>query len=103
MTGITAGQVLARTDGVVQREVAEEMFLVPIRGHLAELEELFVLNEAGRWLWDHLDGERTLAELAAGLAAEFEVDERTAARDAEAFARQLVDAGLAASASAAGV
>ena len=34
--------------------MAGETFLVPIRGHLADLQELFVLNEAGQRLWDRL-------------------------------------------------
>lgn len=79
----------------MQREVAGETFLVPIHGHLADLQELFVLNEVGRWLWDHLDDSCLLDDLVGGVVADFEVDEETARRDIEGFLRQLVEAGLA--------
>jgi hypothetical protein len=95
MSDIAAERVFRRVEGVVQRDVAGETFLVPIRGHLADLQELFVLNEAGRWLWGHLDGWCSLDDLVAGLVAEFEVDEESARRDARVFIEQLTEAGLA--------
>jgi hypothetical protein len=87
-------RTFSRSESVVRREVAGEAFLVPIRGRLADIQELFVLNEVGGWMWDHLDGRR-LDELAAGLCAEFEVDAEQALRDAGSFVEQLVEAGLA--------
>ena len=85
---------LRRKDGVVQREVAGETFLVPIHGHLADLQELFVLNEVGRYIWDRLDGHCPLETLVAGVTAAFEVDTRQARLDTEAFLGQLEEAGL---------
>jgi hypothetical protein len=86
---------LSRREGVVQREVAGEVFLVPIRGRLADLQELFVLNETGRWIWERLEGECPVGDLVSGMMAEFEVDEATAVHDVEVFAGNLVEAGLA--------
>jgi hypothetical protein len=88
-------RIYRRRDSVVRREVAGEAFLVPIHGHLADLQELFVLNEVGDWLWERLDGKRSLDDLAAALGAEFEVSEEQALKDAESFAHRLVEAGLA--------
>ena len=87
-------QVFQRAESVVQREVAGEVFLVPIRGQLADLQELFVLSEVGGWLWERFDGARPLADLVAGIAKEFEVDEPQAREDAESFVRELLEAGL---------
>ena len=86
---------LSRKDDVVEREVVGEVFLVPISGHLADLQELFVLNETGRYLWERLDDSCSLDDLARDLVEEFEVDEETALRDVETFAKQLVEARLA--------
>lgn len=86
--------MLRRVEEVVEREVAGEMFLVPIRGRLADLQELFVLNEVGKWLWARLDGTRTVAELVAGVAADFEVDESRASEDTAVFLEDLLEAGL---------
>jgi hypothetical protein len=89
-------RTFSRSESVVRREVAGETFLVPLRGRLVDLQELFVLNEVGTWVWEHLDG-RCLEELGAGLSAEFEIDAEQAQRDAESFVHELTEAGLAAS------
>ncbi len=84
----------ARVADVVQREVGGETFLVPIRGCLADLQELYALNESGRWLWEHLDGRCNVEDLAVGLVAEFHVDEECALADTRLFLRELREAGL---------
>ena len=91
---LAADRIVRRVEGVILREVAGETFLVPIRGRLADMEELFVLNEVGRWLWDRFDGLHSVEGLAAGVAAEFDVEEQQACRDALAFAEQLAESGL---------
>jgi hypothetical protein len=91
---IVEASTYSRSESVVRREVAGETFLVPLHGRLADLQELFVLNEVGRWVWENLDGRR-LEELGAGLCAEFEIDAQQAQRDAESFVKELVEAGLA--------
>ncbi len=92
--------MLQRADNIVQREVAGETFLVPIRGHLADLQELFVLNDVGRCLWERLEDRCALDDLVTGVVAEFDVDEEQARRDAEAFVQQLLEAELVAEISA---
>ena len=83
-----------RRESVVRRDVAGETFLVPIHGHLADLQELFVLNEVGAWLWDRLEEKRCLEDLVVGVRAEFAVDGEQALRDTDSFVQQLVEAGL---------
>jgi hypothetical protein len=83
-----------RLQDVILREIAGERFLVPIRGRLADLQELFVLNDAGEWVWQRLDGERTAAALAADMAATFEVTVDEAKVDIQAFVGELDEAGL---------
>jgi hypothetical protein len=85
---------LRRPADVVQRQVAGETFLVPIRGRLADLQELFVLNDVGSWIWDRLDGRTSLDTLVASVVAEFDVDEPQARRDTEGFLNKLREAGL---------
>lgn len=79
---------------MVQRQVAGEVFLVPIRGRLADLQELFVLSETGRSIWERLDGQHSLDDLVAGVVSEFEVEEEQARSDALVFIGQLEEAGL---------
>ena len=91
---MTEGVIFRVADAVVRRDVAGETFLVPIRGHVADLQELFIVNEVGAWLWDRLDGRRRVDDLVADVVAEFEVSEQQAKKDVSLFLRQLTDAGL---------
>ena len=88
------GVIFRVADAVVRRDVAGETFLVPIRGHVADLQELFIVNEVGAWLWDRLDGRRRVDDLVADVVSEFEVSEQQAKKDVSLFLRQLTDAGL---------
>jgi hypothetical protein len=85
----------SRSREVVERRVAGETFLVPICGHLADLQQLFILNDVGSWLWEHLEAASAVDDLVAGVVDEFEVDEEPARLDVERFLQELVEAGLA--------
>ena len=87
------GNRYRRRPSVIQRDVVGEKFLVPIHGHMADLQELFVLNEVGDWIWQHLDG-LDLEGLAGGVCSEFEVELGQARADTEAFIDELLAAGL---------
>lgn len=88
------GAILRVADAIVRRDVAGETFLVPIRGHVADLQELFIVNELGGWLWDRLDGRRRVDDLVADVVSEFEVSEQQARQDVSLFVQQLTEAGL---------
>lgn len=88
------GHLPRRRESVVLREVAGETFLVPIHGHIADLQELFVLNEVGRYLWDRLDGERSVENLVSEVFATFDISEEQAEHDTAVFLEELSAAGL---------
>ena len=95
MTGQHApGDAPCRLDDVIVREIAGEVFLVPIRGRLADLQELFVLNGVGEWLWQRLDGSRSVRDLSKDLAETYEVEEDEAVADVTSFLGELEEAGL---------
>ena len=82
-------------ESVVMRDIAGQTFLVPIRGTLAELQDLFVVNEVGQWVWSRLDGTRSAERLAEEACVEFEVTPEVARADVETFLAEVLDAGLA--------
>jgi hypothetical protein len=55
---------------------------------------LHTLNTTATFIWDRADGTRTLADIAAELIGEFEVDEETLRADALAFVEEAVAKGL---------
>ena len=57
----------------VQRDVAGECILVPIRRTLAEANSIYVLNETGAALWNRIDGRRTAQDIVNDFCNEYEV------------------------------
>lgn len=75
--------------GVVSRLVDDEAVIVhPGQGMVR------ALNEVGSRLWELADGQRSVADLAAALAAEYAVDLPCAQADALAFCEDLAARGV---------
>lgn len=72
---------------IVDREIAGEVILVPIRNNVGDLESIYTLNETAARIWTLLDGEHTLTEVRDAIVDEFEV----AADEAEADLVELVE------------
>ena len=67
------------------REIDDETVIIsPTENVMHEL------NDTGSFLWKNVDGRRTAAELAALLAAEYEVTPGAALADTEALLQQLI-------------
>ncbi len=62
-----------RSEDFVQRTVAGECLLVPIRRRLTDTNSIYVLNETGAEVWQRLDGTRSVRDIAADLLAAYEV------------------------------
>ena len=85
---------LERTPDVIERTVADETFLLPVKGTLANTVEMFALSEVGRFIWSRTDGTRGLPELVAEVLREFDVAEDQARADVAEFIGQLQAYGL---------
>ena len=83
-----------RDANVVRRTIAGETILVPIRGRLADLQRVYALNTVAEFIWEHLNGERSVAELARMVAAEFDVAPERAESDVAEFSELLSRHGL---------
>ena len=74
-----------KKDNVVARQVAGEPLLIPIRGKLADMQQIFALNEVAQFIWKQIDGAHTRAQIAEAVVNAFEVSEEQAAKDLDAF------------------
>ena len=83
-----------RNHDVVTREILGETLLVPISAQLADMDNIYALNDTGAFIWSRLDGETPLAELRDQLMREFQVDTDPAWHDLSALLDELADAGL---------
>ncbi len=73
----------------VTREVGNELIIVPLSGNVAQMNELFTLNETGKFIWECLDEKNTFDDIVALLTEEFDIDENTARTDVELFLKKI--------------
>ena len=85
---------MKRKDGFILQQIGGEAYAVAVTPESARLGSMIRLNATGALLFSLLEKETTAAELTSALAARFDIDEATAARDVERFLASLCDADL---------
>ena len=78
------------------RDVCGEQFIVAEGKENIDFSNIISMNESSAYLWQEVQQRDsfTAKDLADLLLKEYEVDEKTALKDAERFAKQLVKAGI---------
>ncbi|HRZ97926.1 MAG TPA: PqqD family protein [Paludibacter sp.] len=74
----------------VVREIGDELILVPLTGNVAKMNEMFTMNETGKFIWENITETTTVEELEQAVTNEFSIDPDTARKDIELFLNQLV-------------
>jgi hypothetical protein len=77
----------------VARKVEGEGFLVPLAEDLKDIKKMHRFNDLGWYIWENMGNVSDIQGLSALIAGEFDIDETTAARDAEAFLKDLARTG----------
>ena len=67
---------------------------MPIRGELASLQQIFVLNPVAAFVWERLDGSTDTDTILAGILERFEVSAEEAGKDLEELVAALEGVGL---------
>jgi hypothetical protein len=84
----------------VTRRIAGETILVPVTGHVAELDSIYTLNEVGSFIWHLIDGRRSAQAIAEAVSAEYDVtleralldvDELLTTLEAKGFSRRSLE------------
>jgi hypothetical protein len=78
-----------RSPSIIARRTGDEYVLVPVTNNIADMTSMYTLNETGAFIWDLIDGERSVKQIAAALAAEYEIDAARALSDVEAYLAEL--------------
>ncbi|MBW1716375.1 MAG: PqqD family protein [Deltaproteobacteria bacterium] len=73
----------------VYRMIQHETILVPIKDNVGDMGSLYNLNEVGAFIWERLDGEKTLHNIEAMIIEEFDVSSEKAQEDLGEFVHQL--------------
>ena len=79
---------------LIKRDIAGEVFLVPVGKSMYDSNGLFILSELGAFIWDLLPQVKDAEDILEKVLAEYEVDEATARTDVETFLQKLRDMGI---------
>lgn len=73
----------------VARNVGNELILVPLTANVAQMNELFTLNETGKFIWENINENSTVLEIENSMIETFDIDSATTKRDIELFLSKL--------------
>ena len=79
-----------RNANFVYRKIENETLLVPIRDNVGDMSCIYNLNEVGAFIWEHLDGEKTVDDLKNMVTEEFDVSGSEAEKDLYEFVGDLI-------------
>ena len=71
------------------RYIGAELIIVPLKNSVADMNELYTLNEVGSFIWELSNGENTIDEIISEIVREFNVDKKTAQNDIKTFIQKL--------------
>ena len=82
-------RVFRKNDNFVFRQIDDETILVPIKNNVGDMGAIYNLNEVGAFVWEHLDGEKTLLDIKNMVAGKFEVFSEDVEGDLLEFVNEL--------------
>ncbi len=88
------GSIYHKNKDIVTRKIAGELFVVPVRGKLADMQRIFVLNTVGEYIWQQIDEQKSLEDIRKGVIDRFDVGEESADSDIREFISGLLEEGL---------
>jgi len=87
-------KVYIRNDDIVSRNIIGETILVPIRGNLADMQQIYTLNNLGAFIWEQLNGKKVLADTRNAVLDNFESEHNQVETDILEFIEQIHAEGL---------
>jgi len=82
---IDKSSIPSQLSSVVSKTIKGECLLVPLSSHIADMDSLYRLNETGAFIWNAIDGKKSVSEIARLVADEFDVSQDEAERDTVDF------------------
>lgn len=81
--------VYFRSPRIVARKTGEEYVLVPVTNQIADMKSVYTLNSTGAFIWEQLDGIKTVRDIITEVESEFEVEGKEALDDVLSFFHEL--------------
>ncbi len=82
-------RVYQKNQNFVFRQIDDETILVPIKDSVGDLGAIYNLNQVAAFVWQQLDGKKTLQDIKHMMTDEFEVSSQNAEQDLKEFVGQL--------------
>ena len=86
--------VFRHKQGIVTRLIADETWLVPIVGQLADLGHIYHLNDVGAYVWNQFDGNTDVSSIYDRVVDTYDVDTDEAIADIDEQIEDLLKTGL---------
>ena len=77
--------VPSRSPSVVTRKTGNEYVLVPVTNNIADMTSVYTLNETGTFIWELIDGKKSVEDLIKAVIDKYDIDKETATRDVFSF------------------
>ena len=81
--------VLSHSSSVVTRKTGNEYVLIPVSDNVADMDSVYTLNETGAFIWELIDGKKSISDLINALAEEYKIDIETAEADVLSFINKM--------------
>jgi methyltransferase-like protein len=86
---IDLNSVVTQSPSIVTRKTGNEYVLVPIANNIADMNSVYTLNETGAFIWEQIDGKKSVNDLIEALVNEYDIDEQTASKDVVSFIEEM--------------
>ncbi len=87
-------RVYQKKSDIVSRNIAGQAILVPIRGKVADMQRIFMLNPVAEFVWEQLSGENRVNQICHGVEENFTVNGSVARNDVCELIDRLIDLDL---------
>jgi len=81
--------ILRKNKDMVHRVIGGETILLPVYKSSEEINCIYTLNPAAAWVWEMIDGKKTLAKIKKMTLDEFEAKSEEVARKMEKLIEEL--------------
>lgn len=81
--------VVSHSPSVVTRKTGAEYVLVPLANNIADMNSVYTLNETGAFIWEQIDGKKSIRELVSALVSEYDINPEEAENDVLEFVNNL--------------
>ena len=86
---MTLTEIFQKKSQFVTRKVGNEMVLVPLKDNIANMNEMFTMNEVASVIWESIDGRNNENVILTSVIKAFDIDLETAAADYDSFLESL--------------